>query len=97
MILGMDPLSYYLPTRSVQDRHEIADSAIAIWDGSHRDRELIVALLNQIAKVRRSIWSERFVLGGKVQTLRWPVRFARLALRSAIDSRRLQNVFFCPE
>ena len=41
-------------SRVEQDREAIIDSALAIWDGSTKDREALVCLLNQIAKMRRS-------------------------------------------
>jgi transcriptional regulator with XRE-family HTH domain len=43
------------PSGADRDRKAIVDSALAIWDGSTKDREDVVRLLNQIAKMRRSI------------------------------------------
>jgi transcriptional regulator with XRE-family HTH domain len=40
-------------SRSEQDREAIADSALGIWDGSAKDREVVVSLLNQIARMRK--------------------------------------------
>jgi transcriptional regulator with XRE-family HTH domain len=54
MKLDLKPDRYYLRTRADRDREAIADSAIAIWDGSSRDRKALVSLLNQIARIRRS-------------------------------------------
>jgi hypothetical protein len=54
MIFGMEPKDYYLRTRQDKDRQQIADSAISIWDGTHRDAEFLAALLREIAKLRKS-------------------------------------------
>jgi DNA-binding Xre family transcriptional regulator len=53
MELGMEPMSYYLPTKADEDKKAIVDSAIAIWDGTHRDAEVVVSLLREIAKLRK--------------------------------------------
>jgi DNA-binding Xre family transcriptional regulator len=50
--LGMEPKDYYLGMRGDEDRRQIADSAISIWDGTHRDAEFVAALLREIAKLR---------------------------------------------
>jgi hypothetical protein len=42
------------PSGTERDRIAIIDSALAIWDGSQKDREDVVKLLKQIAKIRRS-------------------------------------------
>jgi transcriptional regulator with XRE-family HTH domain len=47
------------PSEAYRDREAIVDSALAIWDGSAKDREDVVQLLNQIAKMRRSARSNR--------------------------------------
>lgn len=47
------------PSRADRDREAIIDSALAIWDGSTKDREDVVQLLNQIAKMRRSAGARR--------------------------------------
>jgi hypothetical protein len=54
MTFGMAPGDYYLGTREDEDRKQIADSAISIWDGTHRDAEFVAALLREIAKLRKS-------------------------------------------
>lgn len=36
------------------DRARIAESALAIWDGTHEDAEVIVELLRNIARVKGS-------------------------------------------
>ena len=54
MTFGMEPSSYYGGTRADEDRQQIADSALAIWDGSHRDTGVVVSLLREIARMRRS-------------------------------------------
>lgn len=41
------------PSGAERDRKAIVDSALGIWDGSTKDREDVVRLLNQIAKMRR--------------------------------------------
>jgi predicted XRE-type DNA-binding protein len=53
MEFGMEPASYYSSTRGEEDRKQIADSAISIWDGTHRDTELVVSVLREISKLRR--------------------------------------------
>jgi transcriptional regulator with XRE-family HTH domain len=53
MILDIDLTHYQSRTRADKDREAIADSAIAIWDGTPRDREALVMLFNQIARIRR--------------------------------------------
>ena len=52
--LDLDPAKYLSRTREDRDREAIADSAIAIWNGSSRDREVLVSLFNQIARIRKS-------------------------------------------
>jgi transcriptional regulator with XRE-family HTH domain len=47
------------PSGADRDREAIVDSALAIWDGSTKDREDVVRLLNQIAKMRRSARANR--------------------------------------
>lgn len=54
MVFGMQPSSYYGGTRVDEDRQQIADSALAIWDGTHRDTGVVVSLLKEIARMRRS-------------------------------------------
>jgi hypothetical protein len=54
MIFGMSPSSYCGGTRVDEDREQIADSALAIWDGTHRDTGVVVSLLREIARMRRS-------------------------------------------
>jgi len=54
MIFSMEPLSYYGGNRADEDRKQIADSALAIWDGTHRDTGVVVSLLREIARMRRS-------------------------------------------
>jgi hypothetical protein len=49
----MDSTAYYSGTRAEKDRQRIANSAISIWDGTHRDTEVVVSLLREIAKLRR--------------------------------------------
>jgi len=53
MILEMDPAAYYAGTRAHEDRQQIANTAISIWDGTHRDVTVVVALLREIAKLRK--------------------------------------------
>jgi transcriptional regulator with XRE-family HTH domain len=50
---GMEPLSYYSETREDEDRKQIANSAISIWDGTHRDTGVVVSLLRELAKLRK--------------------------------------------
>jgi DNA-binding Xre family transcriptional regulator len=51
--LGMEPVAYYSGTRVEEDRKQIADSAISIWDGTHRDTGVVLSLLREIAKLRK--------------------------------------------
>jgi predicted XRE-type DNA-binding protein len=51
--LGMEPTVYSGGTRSEEDRKQIANSAISIWDGTHRDTAIVVSLLREIAKLRK--------------------------------------------
>ena len=53
MKLGMDPKDYYEATRDDEDRKQIANSAISIWDGTHQDAAAVVSLLRGIAKLRK--------------------------------------------
>jgi transcriptional regulator with XRE-family HTH domain len=53
MELGMDPTAYCGATKPDNDRKAIVDSAMSIWDGTHRDAELVVSLLREIAKLRK--------------------------------------------
>jgi AraC-like DNA-binding protein len=53
MTLEMEPTTYYSRTRMEQDRKQIANSAISIWDGTHRDTAIVVSLLRDIAKLRK--------------------------------------------
>ena len=52
--LDIDSKDYYQGTRADKDRQQIADSAISIWDGTHRDAEFLAFLLREIAKLRKS-------------------------------------------
>jgi transcriptional regulator with XRE-family HTH domain len=47
------------PSEADRDRKAIVDSALAIWDGSTKDREDVVQLLKQIAKIRKSTRANR--------------------------------------
>jgi transcriptional regulator with XRE-family HTH domain len=47
------------PSGVDRDKEAIIVSALAIWDGSTKDREDVVRLLNQIAKMRRSPTAKR--------------------------------------
>jgi transcriptional regulator with XRE-family HTH domain len=51
---GMEPSNYYGESRADEDRRQIADSALSIWDGTHRDTGVVVSLLQEIAKLRKS-------------------------------------------
>lgn len=53
MEFGMEPSAYYTGTRAEEDRKEIANSAISIWDGTRRDAGAVVSLLREIAKLRK--------------------------------------------
>lgn len=47
------------PSGADRDREAIVVSALAIWDGSTKDREDVVRLLNQIARMRRPANAKR--------------------------------------
>jgi transcriptional regulator with XRE-family HTH domain len=51
--LEMDPLAYFAATKADDDRKAIVDAVMSIWDGSHRDAELIVSLLREVEKLRK--------------------------------------------
>ena len=53
MTFNMEPTTYSSGTRAEDDRKHIADSAISIWDGTHRDTAVVVSLLREIAKLRK--------------------------------------------
>lgn len=47
------------PSEADRDREAIVDSALAIWDGSTKDRADVVQLLRQIARMRKSVKTNR--------------------------------------
>jgi DNA-binding Xre family transcriptional regulator len=51
--LEMEPKDYYEDTRGDEDRRQIANSAISIWDGTHQDTGVVVSLLREISKLRK--------------------------------------------
>ena len=51
--LDIEPTTYSSATRAEEDRKQVADSAISIWDGTHRDTAVVVSLLREIAKLRK--------------------------------------------
>jgi DNA-binding Xre family transcriptional regulator len=53
MKLEMEPRNYYEDTRVDEDRRQIANSAISIWDGTRQDVGVVVSLLKEIAKLRK--------------------------------------------
>jgi len=53
MEFGMEPKDYCDGNHRDADRRQIANSAIAIWDGTRQDADLVVSLLREIAKLRR--------------------------------------------
>jgi DNA-binding Xre family transcriptional regulator len=53
MHLGMQPNVYLEQSRLDEDERHIANSAIAIWNGTHQDAGLVVSLLREIAKLRK--------------------------------------------
>lgn len=57
MLLELSPGDYDRAGRDDRDdgdRKQIADSAIAIWDGTHQDAGTVVSLLREVAKLRKS-------------------------------------------
>jgi predicted XRE-type DNA-binding protein len=53
MTLGMEPRVYCEDARDDEDRKQIANTAISIWDGTHQDTGVVVSLLREIAKLRK--------------------------------------------
>jgi transcriptional regulator with XRE-family HTH domain len=53
MEFDMEPVKYYSVTREEEDRKQIANAAISIWDGTRRDAAVVVSLLHEIAKLRK--------------------------------------------
>jgi transposase-like protein len=53
MEFGMEPAGYYSTTRAEEDRKQIANSALLIWDGTRRDAGVVVSLLRELAKLRK--------------------------------------------
>jgi transcriptional regulator with XRE-family HTH domain len=53
MTLDLEPATYCGRAAEDADRKAIADSAIAIWDGSRRDAPLVISLLKEIARLRK--------------------------------------------
>ena len=53
MELEMEPRNYYEDTRVDEDRRQITNSAISIWDGTRQDASVVVSLLKEIAKLRK--------------------------------------------
>ncbi len=53
MEFGIEPRDYYEISRDDEDRKQIANSAIAIWDGTRQDASVVVSLLREIAKLRK--------------------------------------------
>jgi hypothetical protein len=53
MEFGMEPKDYCEGKHRDEDRKQIANSAIAIWDGTRQDAGLVVSLLREIAKLRQ--------------------------------------------
>lgn len=53
MEFGIEPKNYYSLTQAEMDRTHIANSAISIWDGTHRDAKVVVSLLRELAKLRK--------------------------------------------
>ncbi len=53
--LGMEAEAYCGKSRHTknEDERHIANSALAIWNGTHQDADVIVSLLREIAKLRR--------------------------------------------
>jgi DNA-binding Xre family transcriptional regulator len=51
--LDLEPSDYWAGAKADKNRWAIADSAIAIWDGSRRDALVVISLLKEIAKLRR--------------------------------------------
>ena len=51
--LGLEPKTYYENSRDDENRRQIANAAISIWDGSPQDTSVVVSLLREIAKLRK--------------------------------------------
>jgi hypothetical protein len=44
---------YRIGNRSEDDRREIANSALAVWNGTHQDAGIVISLFKEIARLRR--------------------------------------------
>jgi predicted XRE-type DNA-binding protein len=53
MTIGMEPARFHSSTRAEEDRRQITDSALSIWNGTHPDTAVVVSLLREIAKLRK--------------------------------------------
>jgi DNA-binding Xre family transcriptional regulator len=53
MTLEMEQKNYYEDTRVDEDRRQIVNSAISIWDGTRQDAGVVVSLFKEIAKLRK--------------------------------------------
>jgi transcriptional regulator with XRE-family HTH domain len=53
MAMDIELAAYHPKTRTEDDRNKIATTAISIWNGTHRDAEVVVSLLRDIAKLRK--------------------------------------------
>lgn len=53
MIFEIEIASFREPDRADHDRKQIANSAIAIWNGTHQDAGVLISLLREIAKLRK--------------------------------------------
>ncbi|MBR1225223.1 hypothetical protein JQ600_09865 [Bradyrhizobium sp. AUGA SZCCT0176] len=51
--LGIDPLRFFSPSRTDEiAKKRIVDSALAVWDGTPEDAELLVSVLGGMAAMR---------------------------------------------
>ncbi len=51
--LDIEPMRYGSGTRAEEDRKQIANAALSIWDGTHRDTVVVVSLLHELSKLRQ--------------------------------------------
>ena len=52
MEIGFELVAYHSGDRAERDRKRISDAAISIWNGTHGDTEVVVSLLQEIARLR---------------------------------------------
>jgi hypothetical protein len=55
MHLGIDPMRFFVPSREDEfAKKRIMESALAVWDGTPEDADLLVSVLGGMAAMRRA-------------------------------------------